>query len=278
MLRPFQMLTGIDSAVAKVIRATEHLDAINRLIDSLTSSANAYEIIKDADGKEVINFLVDPPPPVAVLAGEIIYQLRSALDHLTFDLVKLNPSGVPLPAGWERRCDFPLWLTIPGEQIRCGHATPPLPYNCFAKTLPGISKAAFSFIEGLQPYRTGQGHHNVMAIIAKLSNIDKHRHLNAILPRIAVRQDFKTARGLNSTSIVGGFRHGAEVQNVIMTRGSGEDPTVDMKRTFLQYVTFDEPAIGAGPASLEAQNVLEVCTETVKRVVIPEFIQLLKNP
>jgi hypothetical protein len=272
------MITGIDSAVAKVIRATEHLDAINRLIGSLTSSTEAYKIIKDADGKETINFLVDPPPHVAILAGEIIYQLRSAIDHLTYDLVKLNPSGIRLPSGWERRCDFPLWLRIPDEQIRCGHANPPLPFNCFAKTLPGISKTAFSFIEGMQPYRTGEGHHNVMAIIAKLSNIDKHRHLNAILPRVAVRQDFKSARGLNSTSIVGGFTHGAEVHNVIMTRGCGEDPTVDMKRTFLQYVTFDEPAIGAGPASLEAQNVLEVCTQTVKSVVIPAFIQLLKNP
>jgi len=117
-----------------------------------------------------------------------------------------------------------------------------------------------------------------MRIIAKLSNVDKHRHLNAILPRVAVRQDFKSASGLKSTSIIGGFKHGAEVQTVSMTRGDGADPMVDMKRSFLPYVTFEELTIGAGPASLEAQNVLEVCVEQVKRVIVPAFIHLLKNP
>jgi hypothetical protein len=115
-----------------------------------------------------------------------------------------------------------------------------------------------------------------MAIIAKLSNIDKHRHLNPILPRFAVRQDFESARGLRSTVIIGGFKHGAEVQSATMNRPG--DPIVDMKLSFLPYVTFEEIAIGAGPATLEAQNVLQLCTETVKNIIIPAFMQLLKNP
>jgi hypothetical protein len=262
------MLSGLDSASLKIIRATEHLDAINRLIAELTSGAGAYEIIKDADGKEIVNFLVDPPAHVAILAGEIVYQLRSAMDHLAFELVKLNPDSIVLPANWEEKCWFPLWLKIPER-------TPT--YNCFDRILPGISTDAFEFIERMQPYHSGEGPHNVMRIIARLSNVDKHRHLNPILRRAAVRQDFTSARGLKSTSIIGGLKHGAEVQSVTMTKGEG-DPIVDMKRSILPYVTFEELTIGAGPASLEAQNVLDVCVEQVKRVILPAFIQLLKKP
>jgi hypothetical protein len=259
------MITGLDSAVAKVIRAQKHLDEINRIIVDVTSKAGAYEIITDANGKETVNFLIEPPLDVAILAGEIIYQLRSAIDHLAFELVKLNPGGIILPPKWQEHALFPLWLTAPRSTT----------YNCFNSVLPGITIGAFTFIEGLQPYHSGPGHHNVMAIIAKLSNIDKHRYLNAILPRVAVRQDFHSSRGLHSTTVVGGLKQGAEVPSMTHNRGES-DPMVDMKRSFLPYVTFEELAIGAGPASLESQHVLEVCVESIKSIVIPAFIQFLK--
>jgi hypothetical protein len=51
---------------------------------------------------------------------------------------------------------FPLWITPPKNAV----------YNCFSSQLPGISKTAFTLIESLQPYDSGPGHHNVMAIIA----------------------------------------------------------------------------------------------------------------
>jgi hypothetical protein len=260
------MICGLDSASLKIGRATKHLDEMNRIIADVTATTGAHEIITDADGKDIVNFLIQPPLDVAILAGEIVYQLRSAIDHLAFELVKLNPGGIVLPPKWEERALFPLWITAPKSTA----------YNCFNSQLPGISRLAFTFIESLQPYRNGPGHHNVMAIIAKLSNVDKHRHLNAILPRVAVRQDFHSSGGVHSTSVVGGFKQGAEVPSLTMTRGDA--PKVDVRRSFLPYVTFEELTIGTGPASLESQHVLEVCTDTVKNIVLPGFIHLLKNP
>jgi hypothetical protein len=262
------MLTGLDSANAKIFRAEEHLNAINRIIRKIASDAGAYKIVEDADGKETVNFLVRPPLTVSILAGEIVYQLRSALDHLAFDLIKFNPEGIILPPKWQENSSFPLWITAPKQS--------PLD-TCFNNILPGVSKVALTFIESLQPYRSGPGYHNAMAIIAKLCNIDKHRHLNPILPRVAVRQDVEYSSGMSSSSIIGGLQHGAEVIPVTMSRGDS-DPVVDMKRSFLPYVTFEELSIGYGPATLETQHVLEVCTETVKSVVIPGFIEFLKNP
>src|ERR1700759_327555 len=98
------MISGLESANLKVIRASEHLDEINRVIAEATSLAGGYEIIKDAEGRETVNFFIDPPPRVAILAGEIVYQLRSAIDHLTHDLVKLNPTNIPLPINWFKKC------------------------------------------------------------------------------------------------------------------------------------------------------------------------------
>ncbi len=262
------MSTGLDSAAAKIIRAEEHLDAINRIIRHITAGTGSHDVIKDSNGKETIHFLIEPPIDIAILAGEIVYQLRSTLDHLAFDLVKLNPTRITLPVDWERNCSFPLWLTIPKK--------PPIS-TCFNNSLPGVSKPALAFIESLQPYRAGEGHHNVLAIITKLCNIDKHRYLNVVWQRAAVRQETISSRGLYSSFTLGGLKHGAEVQPITTTRGP-DDPIVQVKRSFLPYITFDEMAIGAGPASLESQQILELCVETVKNIVVPAFIQLLKNP
>jgi hypothetical protein len=84
---------------------------------------------------------------------------------------------------------------------------------------------------------------------------------------LAVQHQFQYASGMSGGSLIGGFKHGAELRPLIVNRGDG-DPIVGTKRSFLPYVTFEETAIGAGPASLESQHALEVCTETVKNIVI----------
>jgi hypothetical protein len=203
-------ISGLESAKLKLARVEQHLAAINGAIKNATLQPGTYEIIKDIQGKEIVNFLIPPPLEIAILAGEIVYQMRSALDHLAFDLVKLNRSGIKLPAQWIRNCTFPMWLEIPGKWTKVGHATPPLPYNCFEGTLPGISKDAFHFVESLQPYRKGPGAHNVMRLIAKLANIDKHRHLHVILPRVAVHH-YTIEKGYSFVSTRGGLKQRAVI-------------------------------------------------------------------
>jgi hypothetical protein len=40
------MISGLDSAAAKIVRATKHLDEINRIIREAVSTTGAYEIIR----------------------------------------------------------------------------------------------------------------------------------------------------------------------------------------------------------------------------------------
>jgi hypothetical protein len=257
------MVSGIESAKLKIARATEHLSTLNQVISS-AASGDSLEIVRDADGKETVHFQGEVPPEISILAGEIVYQIRSAIDHLALELVKLNPGGITLPANWEESCCFPLWLKIPKKVPT---------YNCFEHILPGITRTAFAFIESVQPYHNGPGIHNVMRLIAQLSNVDKHRHLNVTIPKVAVHLSMTVKGTIEYDITVGGLKQSSQ----IVTEPIPEDAT-EVQRRFTHYVTFDEPTVGDGVATLEVQHVLEVCVEQIKTAIIPEFTKLLKNP
>src|SRR5512146_625201 len=108
-------VSGLESAKLKVARAAVHLGEINRLIWQATADTKTHEIVKDANGEDTIDFLTGPPRDVLVVVGEVVYQLRSALDHLAFELVESNAArvGLSLAKDWERDCHFPLMLKIP---------------------------------------------------------------------------------------------------------------------------------------------------------------------
>ena len=229
------------------------------------SQSDPFEIITDAEGKKILHITRQPPEAISVLAGEMVYQLRSTLDHLAFNLVKLNPSGAALPTDWERRCEFPIWFKPPGT----GSA-----YNCFDGALPGISKPAFALIESWQPYHQ-RGAGNALRLIAQLSNIDKHRHLNVIFPKVSQQEIMYEAHGTTSARAQGGLRHGAEISPLYSV---GADDRLVWRQDFISYVTFDEPTVGEGVASLDVLNVLDVCLQCLKTPIILEFEKLLTSP
>jgi hypothetical protein len=72
----YPLISGFESAKLKVARAAVHLDEINHLVREATKRTDAYEIIKDANGKDAVNFLIGPPRDVLVIVGEVIYQLH----------------------------------------------------------------------------------------------------------------------------------------------------------------------------------------------------------
>ncbi len=109
-------------------------------------------VVDESEGAKKLRFPNTPPIEIAILAGEIVYHLRSALDHLVFELVKSNPTGATLPNRWREKCQFPLCLNIPKDAN--GVPLVPLPSNFF-KALPNITSKAFAVIEGLQPYNGG---------------------------------------------------------------------------------------------------------------------------
>ena len=94
-----------------------------------------------------------------VLIGEIIYNLRSALDYLIFEMAFLD-------SGAEQQ----------GTQFPIEHK--PAGFNRRRNTLlKGLRVKHIASIEALQPYKGTTWTH----LLALLSNPDKHRHLTPIV-------------------------------------------------------------------------------------------------
>jgi hypothetical protein len=139
------MARGLKSAKVKLVRATKHLRAIKRCIAGYART-KPHKIVKKAKGKKRLNIPKPPSLEISLLAGEMIFQMRSALDHLVFDLIKRNPNVATIDPEWEDNCQFPIRVRLPKN------ATPPLKKSAFSHDLSGIADAPFAFIESVQPY------------------------------------------------------------------------------------------------------------------------------
>ena len=247
-----------ESISFKLIRATQHLEAIK---SAITQDAATYgdRFIVKADGKETLD-LLEPTPLIAMLAGEFIYQLRSTLDHLAFDLVKVNSDGVVLPLKWEEDCMFPIWT----DPLKPGQTTP-FPYGKF-KGLPGIPVDAHTIIERVQPYYPpGTGAINTsLRLLNNLSNIDKHRRFAITVTRAQIRHDLIFKSGYTGYSIET-LEHGAEIPTPY---AGEEDPIVEVERSTSLRVAFNEKdALGAA-SGVPIDDLLETILKEVWREVV----------
>jgi hypothetical protein len=205
----------------------------------------------------------NPPVDISICAGEALYQLRSALDHIAFEPVKANKTGQPLPPNWEETCEFPLRCKLSKG------ATLPRPQGEFERVLPCISPVAFAFIQALQPYY-GSGLSEIMGWLAHLSNIDKHRYLNLTVTNLAYRETVILPSGWVSQHRTG-IQHGTEIPSPIPK----SNRSVNVKRTSSAYVTFKEISVGRA-RYMSVQELLHLFSKTIKKEIIPAFVHFLK--
>lgn len=105
-----------------------------------------------------------PDPMWGVRLGEVVHNVRSALDHVVWELVILTTGRPPaLPT----KNQFPIINSKDGfvkrgvpEQLRC------------------VRQDAVDLIQSKQPYYTGEGVNSPLWHLAELSNSDKHRTLH----------------------------------------------------------------------------------------------------
>ena len=151
---------------AKLRRAEHQIQKINDEADTLCKKVS-QGIARDlcGDDEQVWSYRNETPEaPVgwSILIGEILYNLRSTLDHLVWQLV-LNNEQRP-----GRHNEFPIakdhqdWQR---EEIR---------------TLKGVSQRHKAKIGYLQPFTGGiylPFDVSMLKVLDTLSNIEKHRHL-----------------------------------------------------------------------------------------------------
>lgn len=256
------MGAGVESARLKVSRAGNHLESIREEITRYRAS-QPCEVVTGPDGSQYLNVVTPPPLEISILSGEVAYQLRSALDHLAFTLVKMNACSGALPARWFERCEFPLWQKIPGSQ------QPPLSKNNFSNILPGIADEPFAFIESLQPYNAGRDA-SIMGILANLSNVDKHRYLNLSVGKGLVRQEVSAMNGM-TVFYDGNVEHGAQMHTARQILDAAGP--VQMKTSISSDVFFKES--GLSPRA-PVMYVLGECIGIVRDKIIPKFEEFFK--
>ncbi len=161
-------MSPVESVLYKVNRAKFHLDNLRGLIEEWRKSH--LQSVQASENSETGEYVVEIRPPLAELdfalvAGDFICCLRSALDHLTWQMyVAANPNskdGVP------KRISFPVYENN-SEDIQ----------KAFVHCTFGLPEEAIALIRSLQPYQYKDSHRfHQLWILNTLWSIDKHRQI-----------------------------------------------------------------------------------------------------
>lgn len=153
-------LTG---ALNKAKRAEFHIDQIKREV-SVFLDSDPYRIdakIDAASGKKTYYIANEPPflHGLSVMIGDVIHNLRSALDHLAWQFFLLSSRGMNA-----KRVYFPIF-------------DGPDHYTAeFQRKVIGFRQQDIDFLAATKPYKGGN---DPIWIIKQINDVDKHRSLIA---------------------------------------------------------------------------------------------------
>jgi hypothetical protein len=156
----------LDGPKLKLERAKSHIDDLVAAIERFYET-NPYDgIVQDnpeTNRRELTVTRADSlPDELAVICGDAVHNLRSALDHLIWQLIVAN-SRKP-----NENAAFPIWRSE--SKFKSGRPG-------YAK---GISKPALDVLYALKPYKGGN---DALWLIHKLDIVDKHRLLLTVAMR-----------------------------------------------------------------------------------------------
>jgi hypothetical protein len=157
MSAPPPRLARVDS---KVKRAEQHIQDLGRAIGAFLDSKPYGTAAKTYQKPRRVVYYVsgvkEIPATISLMVGDAIHNLRSALDHLVYQLVLAN---LETPS---RDTSFPIYDSASKYKA-----------HCQAK-IKGISRTAEKLIDAAAPYRGGN---DDLWVLHQLNNIDKHRLL-----------------------------------------------------------------------------------------------------
>ncbi len=163
------MAAELDGARAKLDRAREQLNALSAEIGTfLNGEPFASFVDIDDERREIavgIEVRQKPSLAISVVIGEILHDLRSALDHALWQLV-IHDGALP-----HDRTGFPIYRTLTGfdnERRATGRRQ---------GMLVGLSVASIAVVTAMQPFSTEEDADSPLWYLHELHNFDKHRTL-----------------------------------------------------------------------------------------------------
>lgn len=178
---------SLEGAVAKIYRAAEHYGVLKALNGGVDYALRPVHAERDDDGL-TYRFYIGPietiPDDFALILGDAFHNLRSALDHLVFELhVRHFRGNVP---DYEREHSmFPIYDTVPKRSNKVWD------FNTW-NSIKSLGQRERTKIEFMQPYhrwspktkrpwmpRVWQYRHT-LSEVSWFDIVDKHRTLHVI--------------------------------------------------------------------------------------------------
>lgn len=184
----------LDSARERLKRAKENTQALDSEISRFVSHLpvirfKGEDLVFTDDDRKAFEMLRDfalkreVPSRFSVLSGEVIHHLRSAFDHVIWQL-----SSPALRSSHPHRIEFPVFDVNP--------TTDKNKLDLYGRKVDGISSAtALAQIKSLQPYLRGTDFANhPLWLIHDMDRIDKHRDLVIVVAGLGVQLDAISSR------------------------------------------------------------------------------------
>jgi hypothetical protein len=164
----------------KIERARKHFDDLIRSINSYVDDKSAYSIELEMDrekGVHTFRLRIHRAPPLeewSLLIGDCLHNLRSALDHLFWALIRIkHPDGIIKNAS---KAKFPITRDAAY-------------FNSWRKNLEDwLGPAVTKMIENMQPYQGLGPSRNGLLFLHQRDIEDKHKLL---LPLLWITEEFQ---------------------------------------------------------------------------------------
>lgn len=255
--------TVIPSARAKFNRAVQQFrrlqEEFRRYIESKPYRV-AHEIDEEADEWVIAQYPVgDLPADWPLVLGEILYNLRSSLDHAIYELTVLN-KGTELDG-----TEFPVFSdsTVYFEKGKKSTGNPSKRSGLY--DVRGLTKKTQAVIEALQPFNVRNlpvGQICTLVLLNEMSIIDKHRTLHICRRRIAGHtwQPTKPAPGSGTVKLIVGADPNQRAELFRWPRSMGTPDEMGMEAEMQFEIAFDT---GSAVGFTDPQPISLICNQLI---------------
>ncbi len=176
-------LAGVD---LKIGRAKAHLAELQESVGAvLKSDAEHFVSEYDSKSKRHVYRAQNLPvvdPQWALQAGEVVYQLRSALDHLAWQLVE-REGRTP-----NKQTQFPVRDSLRGQNNQVLPVKVLLPLSNDSKVLGLLNECQPYYGDGTTELSPFDAHRHPLWVLKVLNNIDKHRLLLVVVHTLNIER------------------------------------------------------------------------------------------
>ena len=236
----YNPLGGVE---AKIRRADEHWQTLRDASEAFIDS-NPYSMVLEHVSDLPVRYAMrakvtaDPPVRLGVIVGDYVNNLRSALDHLVWQIVIAHGEHAPT-----RRTAFPITFSKKDFTMdvirprRRGKKSP----------LLGVDRNSLRIIEKVQPYkgRKRRGRFNAFGVLSELSNVDKHQVVHASIAAMTDQEPNIVGAGFGAAEVRWGpvvVTDGAQLGTVTF-HGSEPPENLALHGTFAVEMCFGEMRI-----------------------------------